>query len=198
MKGFSELLVHLGLQLDAGTLTLQGAALSMSEYVQGQMACSRVSVWMLDGEPGHRVMRRLAGYDGVTCTPITEPVLMHEEEFAAYFEALTKKGVYVCPDTLVDPNLAAMRESYLLPHDIRASLDATIGANGKTWAVYCCSQQGSPRDWTPQEVRLLRRFTDAISVRRARRRRREAETATLMQRLMNGEGLTADNDSPLN
>ena len=46
------------------------------------------------------------------------------------------------------------------------------------------------------EVRLLRRFTDAISVRRARRRRREAEAATLMQRLMNGEGLTAQIDTP--
>lgn len=196
MKGFQELLAHMGAQLDAGTMTLQGAALGMSEYVQGQMACSRVSVWVLEGEPGHRVMRRLAGYDGVTRSPITEPVLLREEEFAAYFEALTQKGVYVCPDTLADPHLAAMRESYLRPHDIRASLDATIGANGTTWAVYCCAQQGSPRDWTPQEVRLLRRFTDAISVRRARRRRREAETATLMQRLMNGEGLTAPTDAP--
>ena len=196
MKGFLELLAHIGAQLDAGTLTLQGAALSMSEYIQGQMACSRVSVWMLEGEPGHRVMRRLAGYDGVTRSPITEPVLLREEEFAAYFEALTKKGVYVCPDTLADAHLGAMRESYLLPHGIRASLDATIGANGVTWAVYCCAQQGSPRDWTPQEVRLLRRFTDAISVRRARRRRREAEAATLMQRLMTGEGLTAQIDTP--
>ena len=89
-----------------------------------------------------------------------------------------------------------MRESYLLPHDIRASLDATIGANGTTWAVYCCAQQGSPRQWTQQEVRLLRRFTDAISVRRARRRRREAEAATLMQRLISGEGLTAQTDTP--
>ena len=196
MKGFQELLSHMGAQLDAGTLTLQGAALGMSEYIAGQMACSRVSVWLLEGEPGHRVMRRLAGYDAVHRTPITETALLREEEFAAYFEALTKKGVYLCPDTLADPHLAAMREAYLLPHDIRASLDATIGANGTTWAVYCCAQQGSPRQWTPQEVRLLRRFTDAISVRRARRRRREAEAATLMQRLMNGEGLTAQIDTP--
>lgn len=196
MKGFSDLLTHLGAALDAGTLTLQGAALSMSEYLQGQMACSRVSVWQFEGEPGQRVMRRLAGYDGVSRTPLTEPAVLREEEFAAYFEALTKKGVYVCPDTLADPHLAAMRESYLVPHDIRASLDATIGANGSTWAVYCCAQRGHPRDWTPQEVRQLRRFTDAISVRRARRRRREAEAATLMQRLMNGEGLTAHTDTP--
>lgn len=192
MKGFTDLLTHLSAQLDAGTLTLQGAALSMTEYMQGQMACSRVSVWQFEGEPGQRLMRRLGGYDGVSRTPLTEPAVLREEEFAAYFEVLTKKGVYVCPDTLADPHLAAMREHYLLPHDIRASLDATIGANGSTWAVYCCAQQGRTRDWTPQEVRQLRRYTDAISVRRARRRRREAEAATLMQRLLSGEGLTVD------
>lgn len=196
MKGFAELLAHLGHQLDAGTMTLQGAALSMSEYVQGQMACSRVSVWVLEGVAGRREMRRLAGYDGVTRMPLTEPVVLHEEEFAAYFEALTMKGVYVCPDTLADPHLAAMRESYLVPNHIGASLDATIGVNGSAGGVFCCSQQDATRDWTPQEVRLLRRFTDAISVRRARRRRREAEAATLMQRLMNGEGLTAHTDTP--
>ncbi len=196
MKAFMELLAHHGAQLDAGTMTLQGAALGMTEFVQGQMACSRVSVWLLDGEPGRREMRRLAGYDGVARSPLTEPWVLHEEEFAAYFDALTKRGVYACPDTLADPHLAAMRESYLLPHDIRASLDATIGANGVTWGVYCCAQQGGTREWTPQEVRLLRRFADAISVRRARRRRREAEATSLMQRLLEGEGLSLPDSTP--
>ena len=48
----------------------------------------------------------------------------------------------------------------------------------------CCTQLGQTRHWTPNEVRLLKRFADAISVRRARRRRREAEAQSLMQRLL--------------
>lgn len=196
MKGFSELLVHVGVQLDAGTLTLQGAALSMAEYAQGQIGCSRVSMWVLDGVAGQREMRRVAGFDGVTRAPITEPALLHEEEFAAYFDALTRKGVYVCPDTLADPCMAAMRASYLEPNHIGASVGATIGVNGSVWGVFCCSQQGATRDWTPQEVCLLRRVADAISVRRARRQLREAEATTLAQRLMNGEGLTVKADTP--
>jgi GAF domain-containing protein len=185
MKGFLELLAHLGVQLDAEAITLQGAALSMAEYIQGRMSCSRVSVWLFEGETGARVMRRIAGFD--SGTPLTEPAVLHETEFTEYFQALTSKGLYACPDTLADPKLAAFRESYLVPNDIRASLDATIGANGVTWAVFCCAQRGAPREWTPQERRLLKRFADAISVKRARRRRREAEVASLMQRLLMSE-----------
>ncbi len=196
MKGFSELLAHLSAQLDSGTMTLPSASVSMAEYVLGQLACSRVSVWVLDGAAGRREMRRIAGFDGVTRMPITEPALLSEDEFAAYFDALMKKGVYVCPDALADPHMAAMRASYLMPNQIGASLDATIGVNGGVWGVFCCSQHGAARHWTPQEVRLLRRFADAISVRRARRRQREAEAATLMQRLLSGEGLPVQIDTP--
>jgi GAF domain-containing protein len=139
-------------------------------------------------------MRRIAAFDSGTA--ITEPAELRGAEFAEYFQALTSKGVYICPDTLADPNLVAMRESYLVPNDIRASLDVTIGANGTTWAVYCCAQRGATREWTPQEVRLLRRFADAISVRRARRRQREAEVSTLMERLMSGNALPVDDPTP--
>ncbi|MBC7956737.1 MAG: GAF domain-containing protein [Cytophagales bacterium] len=193
MKGFPELLAHLSAQLDAEATTLQAASMSLAEYVQGQLACSRVTAWVLEGDVGHRVMRRIAGFDGVSRTPITEPAQLHEEEFAAYFEALASKGVYVCPDTQAAPNLAAMRDSYLIPNRIGASLDVTIGVNASTWGVCCCSQQGATRQWTPQEVRMVRRFAHAISVRRARRRRREAEAATLVQRLLlSAVGLLTD------
>jgi GAF domain-containing protein len=194
MKGFTELLAHLGAQLDAEAMTLQGAALSMAEYIQGRMACSRVSVWVLEGEADARRMWRIAGFDGGA--PVTEPAVLRNEEFADYFDVLTSKGVYASPDALADPHLAALREGYLVPNDIRASLDATIGVNGTTSAVFCCAQRGATRQWTPHEMRLLKRFADAISVRRARRRRREAEAASLMQRLLDEQGLPSDSLMP--
>jgi GAF domain-containing protein len=194
MKGFTELLAHLGAQLDAEAMTLQGAALSMSGYIQRQIACTRVSVWMIEGEGDARHMWRIAGCDGGQ--PISEPAVLRNEEFAEYFDVLTSKGLYASPDALADPHLAAMRESYLVPNDIRASLDVTIGVNGTTWAVYCCAQRGETRQWTPQEMRLLKRFADAISVRRARRRRREADATSLMERLLSGHALPTDLTTP--
>ncbi|HET7794872.1 MAG TPA: GAF domain-containing protein [Rhizobacter sp.] len=192
MKAFNDLLADVGAQLDADTLTLQGAALRMAEFIQQAIACSRMSVWMLEGEGEARAMSRLVGYDGDTRSAITEPAWLRGAEFADYFSALTSKGLYVCNDAWADPNMAGMRESYLVPNDIRASLDVTIGVNGTTWAVYCCAQRGATRQWTPQEMRLLRRFADAVSVRRARRRRREAEAASLMQRLLEEQVLPVD------
>ena len=112
------------------------------------------------------------------------PAVLVEAEFGPYFDALTADSVYACDDTLADERLAAMRDSYLVPHDIRASLDAAIGVNGSTLGVLCCAQQGSTRQWRQQEIRLLKRYADEVSLRRARRRAREGKTLTLMQELM--------------
>ena len=121
-----------------------------------------------------------------------DTVRLGDDQFADYFDALTSKGVYVCHDTLADTRLQPMVASYLVPQDIHASLDATVGVNGNTWAVLCCAQRGATRQWTPQETRLVKGFADAISVRRARRRRREAEAASLMQRLLHTQQLPSD------
>lgn len=191
MKGFQELLAHVSTQLDIGVMTRESSSVVVAEYILRQLACTRVSVWVLEGEAGERTMKRIAGFDGVRGAAITEPAVLREAQFAAYFDALTSKGVYACPDVAKDPNMAALLASYLAPNGIGSSLDVTIGVNGNTWGVFCCAQEGS-REWTPQEMRLLKRFADAISVRRARRRRREADAAALMQRLLEAERLPTD------
>lgn len=192
MKAFSELLAQLGALLDSETLTPQGAALRMAEYIQQRMACSRVSVWVMEGECGGRSMRRIAGFDADTHAALTEPTALGVEQFAGYLGALTSQGVYVCSDALADPHMAAMKDSYLLPNGIRASLDAAVSVNGDIWGMVCCAQKGAPRDWSPQEVRLVKRFADEISLRRARRRRREADATSVMRSLMRTHLLPTD------
>jgi GAF domain-containing protein len=184
MKGFPELLSDIGAGLDSGTLSLPGASLRVAEHVQGQLQCSRVSLWAVESQSGPRVMRRLAGFDGASRIPITEPLVIGGPNLDDYFDTLIGQGIYASHDAWADPRLQAMVASYLVPNDIRSSLYAAIGVNGSTWGVLCCTQLGQTRQWTPNEVRLLKRFADAISVRRARRRRREAEAQSLMQRLL--------------
>lgn len=187
MKGFAELLGQLSDQLDQEAITLQAAAQRMAEYIQGQMACSRVSVWLLEGGLHRPVMRRLAGYDSGTRSALREVVAECDTDF---FDRLTSNGVYVCPDTLADERVAVLRDSYLVPNNIRAAMYATVGTNGTTSALLCCSQHGSPRQWAPHEVRALKTYADAISLRRARRKRREAEAASLAHRLLHMPGAT--------
>jgi len=192
MKGFAELLGQLTALLDSESITLQGASQRMAEYIQGQMGCSRVSVWLLEGGLGEPVMRRLAGFDGVTRSFLKEVVTYCDAEFSDYFDKLTSNGVYVCPDTLLDERLGVLRDSYLKPNNIRAAMYATVGTNGTISALLCCSQQGTPRHWTPYEVRALKTYADAISLRRARRKRREADAASLAHRMLHPPGMPGD------
>jgi len=187
MKAFNDLLVRLGTQLDADAITLQDAALAMATHIQGAMACSRMSVWMVDREAPERALWRMAAYDGEQQQALMEPVWLRGAEIEGFFGALDEKGVYATADAQVDPHYAGMRESYLVPNDVRGSLAATIGANGVVWAVYCCTQRGAPRQWTQQEIIQFKRFADAISVRRVRRRRREAEAARLAERVLQAQ-----------
>ena len=184
MKEFKDILGHVGALMDCGSVSLPEASSILARFIQAELGCSRLTVWALEGEVGERVMRRIGGYDAVADMPIHGPVLLNDAEFGPYFDSLTRRGVYVCEDTLSDPRLAAMRDSYLVPNDIRASLDAVIGVNGNASGVLCCAQQGSTRHWSQKEVALLKRCADEISLRRARRRAREGKTLTLMQELM--------------
>jgi len=196
MKGFPELLGDIGVGLDGGTLSLTGAALRVAEHVQGQLRCSRVSLWVVESPSGQRVMRRLVGFDGASRAPITEPLVLGGPHLDDYFDTLIGQGIYASHDAWADPRLQAMVAGYLVPNDIRSSLYAAIGVNGNTWGALCCTQFGQTRQWTPNEVRMLKHFADAISVRRARRRRREAEAQSLMQRLLSPHLLPSHTPAP--
>ena len=184
MKEFQELLGHVSALLDRQAVSLPEASAILARFIQGQMECSRVTVWALEGTVGQRVMRRIGGFDGVTGQPITGPAALSDAEFSPYFDALTNGGICASEDAMADERLAAMRDSYLVPNDIRASLDAAIGINGNALGILCCAQQGATRRWSQQEVALLKRYADVISLRRARRRAQEGKTLTLMQELM--------------
>lgn len=184
MNGFKDVLGRVSALLDRGSVSLPEASTILARFMQGQLGCSRLSVWALEGEAGQRVMRRIGGFDAATDTPNTGPAVLRDAEFCAYFDALSRKGIYACNDTLADERLAAMRDSYLVPHDIRASLDVAMGVNGNATGVLCCALQGATRHWSQQEVALLKRYADEFSLRRARRRAHEGKTLTLMKELM--------------
>ncbi|MBX3622652.1 MAG: GAF domain-containing protein [Rhizobacter sp.] len=189
MKEFLALLDQLTLQLDAQTTTLNETSVAVSRFIQAQMACSRACVWQLQGDAHEPVLGRLAGFDGEAGAAMTQPLFFRDSGFATYFDRITQHGVYASDDALADEHLAPLRDDYLLPNDIRSALYATIGANGSVWALLCCSQTGTLRRWTPQDVRRIKAYADAISVRRARRRRREAEAASLAERLVQAQSL---------
>jgi len=187
MKRFLQLLDQLTIGLDARTMTLEQASERMTRYLQEDFQCSQASLWRMEETPAGRVLRRDVGYDAHTglMPPAEGPC---HPNLAPYVDEITHHGTFSSDDALHDERLAPLRDTLLEPFDIRSVLYATIGANGSTWALLCCAQLGEIRRWTPQEVRNLKGYADAISLRRVRRRRREAEAASLAQRLFQAQG----------
>lgn len=125
-------------------------------------------------------MQRVGGFDALAGRALEAPAALADAEFADYFDALTRRAVYVSEDTLADARLAAMRETYLLPQGVGALLDAAVGVNGSSWGVLCCEHRGGSRRWTAFEVGLVKRMADGIALRSARRHGQGDAPSTLM------------------
>jgi GAF domain-containing protein len=183
MTGFVELAASVSEQLNANAITLRAALVTLSRYLQRQFDVSRVTVWGIEGRRGRRTMRRAGGFDGVAEAAISEKASFVDEQVGAYLDTLLKRGVYPSSDTFSDPLLAALKESYLVPLDIRASLDGAVSINGDLIAVFCFAQQGNKRQWTSEEMTEALGFARHVAVLRARRLGRAGKALSLMQEL---------------
>lgn len=169
MSSFNVLAAHVSERLDSNAISLRAALVTLSRYLQRQFDVSRVTVWGIEGRKGYRIMRRAGGFDGVSETAISEKATFVDGQVAAYLDTLLERGVYPSSDTFSDPLLAALKESCLVPLDIRASLDGAVSINGELIAVFCFAQQGAKRQWTSQELAEALGFARNVAVLRARR-----------------------------
>lgn len=184
MKRFQALLDQLTLGLDSRTYNLDQTSELVCRHVQAELGCSQVSIWLLEQGPEGPAMRHQVGYDGpaervlVATEPVCHPNIL------PYVQELTQQGVFASDDAWADERLGGLRDNFLVPLDLRSVLYATIGANGTTTAILACAERARTRHWTAVEIRTLKAYADAISLRRARRHRREAEAKSLAQRLL--------------
>ena len=169
MKRFQALLDQLTLGLDSRTYNLDQTSELVCRHVQAELGCSQVSIGLLEQGPEGPAMRHQVG-----CHPNILP----------YVQELTQQGVFASDDAWADERLGGLRDNFLVPLDLRSVLYATIGANGTTTAILACAERARTRHWTAVEIRTLKAYADAISLRRARRHRREAEAKSLAQRLL--------------
>lgn len=183
MTDFNALAAHVSEQLDSNTITLRSGLVTLSRHLQSQFGVSRVTVWGIEGRRGLRTMRRAGGFDGVAEAAISYQASFADHQVSAYLDVLLDRGVYASADTMSDPLLANLRDSYLVPLDIRASLDGAVSINGELIAVFCFAQQGKTRQWTPKEVSQARGFAQNVAMLRARRLSRAGRPLSLMDEL---------------
>jgi hypothetical protein len=91
------------------------------------------------------------------------------ESGGGFFGALVREGCYVCGHTFADTALQSVRESMLVPFNIRALMAASYGGHGEVWGIITCTNSIA-RKWRPSEITALRKCAAEISTVRVQRR----------------------------
>ena len=150
-------------QLTSGNITRNQAREAVIDLIMLRLRCSRVSLWRFDGEYGSLAMLCFAA-KSVGGELDTEEKRLELSEYRDYFDALIHQGAYVSNDTLSDPNLQAMRGSYLERHGVLGMLDAAFLVNGRVYGMACCEQIGNTRVWRADELTDLRAIVAKVTM----------------------------------
>ena len=165
---FHFLMRDLAHELEGGRMTELEAAGRVAQHIQETLKCQHVTFWSVAGQVGQRTMRSVAAYDG-TSGRIVKGAVAFPETGGGFFGALVQAGCFVCEDTFAHPALQGVRETMLVPFNIRALLAASYGGQGEVWGLISCTS-GVVREWKAAEVAGLRKCAAEISGLRARRR----------------------------
>ena len=179
MNDMEDFLNSITTALDAGEIDIGEAAQRTVRYAQLHIGCDVVSYWLLEGDPAARCARRIACVDVDDPEAHLRPLVLDQSQCTEYLDLIANGGLFMSSDAQRDPYLAAMRDEYLIPNCIQATMCVTVAVNGGSTSVISCSQRSSTRVWTPAEVAKMQRLAAQISLRRARRRARERRVAAM-------------------
>jgi GAF domain-containing protein len=148
----------------------------VAEALHKRFQCSMASLWVLkDGANGRYLLCVAAFSENPTLS--ATGVELYEANFQAYFDALINAKVYSSPKAQEDPNLAGLRDSYLIPQGVQALLDVAFQINGQPLGVLCLEQRDTPRIWSKLDEVDLRTAASVIGIGIARYRNAEQHSS---------------------
>jgi len=139
----------------AGRIDRTAVRASVMDVILARLGCQRVSMWKFEGSAGRLNLLCFASKTVGGELDTRERRLL-QSEYRDYFNALIERGTYVASDAMNDPQLAAMREPWLVPNNVRSLLDAAFMLNGRAYGKVCCEQTDAPRAWRAGDVLALR------------------------------------------
>ncbi len=115
------------------------------------------AMWLLDDDQIHL---RCIVSSLETLEPVPESAVLDVRTCPEYMEALEAGRHVDAADAQHDPRTIHLLESYLIPNDVGALLDAPIRLNGKLVGVLCNEHHGETRDWHADELRFAADLAD--------------------------------------
>lgn len=115
-------------------------------------------------ETDHRpALRTMALHDIRTNVNVRVPDMASDNP-ATYFEALLREGCVIAPDCKTHLVTAPFLSSYFGPQNVFSLLDVSFSVNGILYGCFSCEQIGVTHEWSPHQVKLLRRMASRVSL----------------------------------
>lgn len=149
-------------QFYAGRIDRNATRSGVIDVVLKRLACARVSMWKFDGVEGDLNLLCFAAKTAGGELDVTKRRLA-QSEYRDYFNALIERGTFVSSDAMNDPALQSMRESYLIPNNVTALLDAAFMLNGRAYGMVCCEEMKA-RTWSAGDVSALRAIVTRLAL----------------------------------
>ena len=118
------------------------------EVASDTLRTNRVGIWLF--VDGGKALRCAHLFESAR-REHSEGVTLRVADFPTYFATVDQHRVMAATDTATDPGAAELAETYFLPLDIRATMDAPIYIDGAVIGIICFEQTGQPREWSPAE-----------------------------------------------
>jgi GAF domain-containing protein len=123
---------------------------------------SRAGIWFYQGEL----------QDSLVCETLydasdgqwTSGMMLAEDDFQPYFEAMREGRMLVAPDARQHPATACFSEGYLEPLNIYSRLDVVIDVAGSLVGILSCEQTAQERDWSQADLQYLQQAAATIGL----------------------------------
>lgn len=121
---------------------------ALNREVARAMDAQFVGFWAYDD--GRTVVTSEANFDRTHDT-WTDGAILREVDAPTYFSVLKEERLLAVEDCFTSPVTAEFKESYCVPHDIRALVDVPILFDGEIIGIICCEIVGETRAWSSED-----------------------------------------------
>jgi GAF domain-containing protein len=149
-------LQHFARLRESGLLCHESFIAEALPVIADGAGCDRVSLWMYGAPTARERILQCRGLWMAGSAAADLPPLV-ESDHPAYFAELDRHGVLRAPEAQSHPALASMRDTYLVPNDVRSLLAVPFAVNGRRIGLLCAEQTGRALGWPKAHVAFMRR-----------------------------------------
>jgi PAS domain S-box-containing protein len=138
----------------------EGAIGAITEAAGEALEVERAGIWLLSEDTRQLYCQDI--FDRKSGTHSAGTVLS-VADYPEYFATMEKGRTIDAHDARRDPRTREFTDVYLIPHDIRSTLDAVIRVSGQVIGVVCHEHTGKARTWTADEVTFAGSIADQVA-----------------------------------